>query len=149
LVVPVLLLFLLGIISGGAAYNQKQELTHAAREGARYGATLPADQAFSNGTWATNVQALIVERSAGSLTAAQVCVSLVSGATAEVVSPPESHSTSGTPCILGQTYPTSATDDGTRVQVAVQRPATIELGLFGSRTITLTSRATAKSESAA
>lgn len=149
LVLPLLLLFLLGIVTAGIAYNQKQELTHAAREGARYAATLPASQTFPSGTWATNVRDLIVERSDGELTAGQVCVSLVNGATATVVAPSANYSTSGSECIPGQAYPTSATDDGTRVQVVVTKPATIELGVFGSIAVTLTSKATSKSEAVA
>jgi Flp pilus assembly pilin Flp len=40
LVLPVLLMLVFGGITGGWLYNQQQQLTHAAREGARYGATL-------------------------------------------------------------------------------------------------------------
>ena len=40
LVLPILLMLVFGGITGGLLYNQQQQLTHAAREGARYAATL-------------------------------------------------------------------------------------------------------------
>ena len=152
LIVPVLLMLLLGMITGGLALNQKQQMTHATREGARFGATIAAEQEFSNAdSWAENVRQLIVERSIGSLASADICVSLVSGATAAVVSaagkPTTWFSTNGgNPCITGQTYPIAGSDTGRRVQVTATKPARIALGLFGSHNITLDSKATAKAE---
>lgn len=48
LVLPVLLLFVGGIIDFGRAYWFKQTLTWASREGARYGSILPKDEWDAN-----------------------------------------------------------------------------------------------------
>jgi hypothetical protein len=80
-----------------------------------------------------------------------VCVALVSGsgATLAVKSPTASYSTTGSPCIAGQTYPVTSGDPGLRVQVSASRQGTVELGVFGVLHITLAEKATAKSESTA
>jgi hypothetical protein len=41
LIFPLLAMMLFGMITGGLALNQQQQINHAAREGARFGATLP------------------------------------------------------------------------------------------------------------
>ena len=146
LVLPLLLMLLLGAITGGVALNEKQQVNHAIREGARFAATVPTNQTFASGTWAENVRNLVVERSSGDLTASQVCVALVSGSPGTVVTLASAHSTTGAPCIAGQTYPVTASDNGLRVQVTASRPATIELGVFGSYSVTISASATAKSE---
>lgn len=152
LVLPVLIMLLLGMISAGAAYNQKLDLAHAAREGARYGATLPSTQTFSSGyatpnTWAYGVRQYVVDQSAGTLTASQVCVSLVEGATPSVVG---GHTTDagGQPCVTPDAYPSydAVTDRGRRVQVLVSRPGKIELGVLPSMTFTMKTRVIQKSE---
>jgi Flp pilus assembly protein TadG len=145
LVFPILAMLMLGTITGGFALNKKQQVTHAAREGARYAATVPSNQTFMSGTWAENVRDLIVERSDGDLSSSQVCVSLVQGSPATVVAVAANHSTTGQPCIAGQTYPVTASDVGLRVQVTATRPVTIELGL-GSVQATINAKATAKAE---
>ncbi len=148
LVLPLLTVLLIGTMSAGLALNQKQQITHATREGARYAAAIAPAQAFTSGTWAQNVRDLAVERSAGDLTASDVCVSLVQGSPATVVTPAATYSTAAGngPCIPGQTYPVTANDPGLRVQVAGVRPATIQLVLFGSIDVTLQATATAKAE---
>jgi Flp pilus assembly protein TadG len=150
LTLPLLVMMLLGIFTGGLAYNQKQTLTYATSEGARYAAAVPPNQTWSSGNWQSNVRDLVVERSQGDLSGAQVCVSLVTGTGAgtTVKSPAADYSSTGSPCIAGQAYPSlSATDNGLRVQVVATRPATIEFGLFGKINVTLTSSSTAKSTS--
>src|SRR5438445_8283280 len=87
LILPVFMMLLLGLISGGQDYNHKLDLTHAVREGARYGSTLPSSTplgSFTSGTcagatWANVVQSTVVARSGGSLACDQVCVALVTG----------------------------------------------------------------------
>src|SRR5947209_10094612 len=92
LLLPVFMALVLGMFSGGLIYNQKMDLTHASREGARYGAAIDKAQRFSNQqSWASNVRDLVVARSGGDLTAGSgttagistdgVCVALVSGST--------------------------------------------------------------------
>src|SRR5712691_4500636 len=56
LLLPVFMMLVMGAFSGAIAYNQKLDLAHAAREGARYGATLPENQATFTSpatNWAT------------------------------------------------------------------------------------------------
>lgn len=144
---PVLAMMLLGTVTAGFALNQKQQVTHATREGARYAATVAPGQTFSSGTWAENVRTLVVERSAGDLIAGQVCVSLVSGSPGVVVPPVAQHSTSGAPCIANQSYPTTSFDSGVRIQVTGTRQVKIEF-MLGNMTRSLTAKATAKSETA-
>lgn len=147
LTLPLLIMLLLGLFSGGLAYNQKQSLTYATSEGARYAATVPPNQTWSSGTWQSNVRQLVIDRAQGDLSdpGTTVCVSLVTGSPGVVY---QGKSTSGAPCIANQTYPSiSATDNGLRVQVVATRPAEIQLGLFGVINFTITSSSTAKSTS--
>lgn len=151
LIFPLLVMLIVGMVTAGTAYNQKLQITHAAREGARFAATVAPSQVFANGdTWANNVRDLVVERSNGDLVSAQVCVSLVEGSPGTVYASSANYSTAGasTPCISGQTYPEfGGTDTGLRAQVTVSRPGSIELVIFPDMTFTMSSKATAKSES--
>jgi len=156
LVLPLLTMLLLGIVSSGLAYNRKLDVTHATREGARYGATVAPLQTWTSGTWAANVRDLVVARSSGDLTSANVCVSLVvnTSTTATAVytggGKPATYFTTkadGTPCYTETYSQFGTTDPGLRVQVLAQVPSTIELGIVPSIHFTLTGKATAKSES--
>lgn len=49
LVLPILLILLFGIITGGMLYNQQLSVTQAAREGARFAATYPYEG--NEGDW--------------------------------------------------------------------------------------------------
>jgi Flp pilus assembly protein TadG len=72
LVLPVVAALLLGLVTGGAAYNKKIALTDAVRGAARYGATLN-----DSSTYATSVRDRLVQLSAGELTVNDVCVELI------------------------------------------------------------------------
>jgi Flp pilus assembly protein TadG len=161
-VFPLLAMVLFGTITGGFALNEKQQITHATREGARYAATVPWDQTFATGTWAENVRALVVERSAGALRAEDVCVSLVQGSPGTVLSStaPRTASyysssqgwtgytaTAGQPCIANQSFPISPSgeDQGRRVQVAVRRAVTVSW-VLGTSDVVMTSNATSRTE---
>ncbi len=78
LLLPLVMALLLGIVTGGHAYFQKISLVDAAREGARYGASLKYDAASGGlATWKSNVRERVVQLSGGQLSAADVCVELV------------------------------------------------------------------------
>lgn len=141
-------MLMLGMLTGGLVLNQRQQITHATREGARYAAAIAPAQTFVSGTWASNVRDLAVERSAGDLVASDLCVSLVQGSPATVVSPAATYSTAAGngACIPGQTYPVTPNDPGLRVQVTAARPAAIELGVVGDIDVVVAAKATAKSE---
>ena len=161
-------MLIFGILTGGAAYEQKIAITQAAREGARYGASLALNQAFTSGTWASNTQQLVIDRASGDLgvSGATVCVSLVEGSSGSgtgvyVVGPSSSPPTprpkanyttnqgadnnTPTPCDVNETYPTTGSDPGRRVQVRVSRPGKLEAVGF-SATLTLTAKATSRFE---
>ena len=57
LILPILVMLLLGIITGAEAYGQKLSLTNGAREGARYGATLPVSNFANINAWLDDVAA--------------------------------------------------------------------------------------------
>jgi Flp pilus assembly pilin Flp len=63
ILLPVLLVLIFGTIYGAALYNSQQTLTHAAREGARFAATLPREAFPSDAAW----QGEVVNRAAGVL----------------------------------------------------------------------------------
>lgn len=81
LILPVLMALILGLVSGGLAYNRKISMTDAVREGARYGATL-VDPALGTascstaGSWCDKVRKRVVALSAGELTENDVCAVL-------------------------------------------------------------------------
>ena len=142
LAMPVLVMLLLGTVTSALALNDNLQLTHAAREGARYGAAIPDDQSFTSGTWAENVRDLVLERFGDGLTAGDVCVALVVGSPPTPLSAAHTTDASGTACyddsVAGLTE--------ARVQVTVGKDAVIETG-FASFDSRLTSEATAKHES--
>ena len=147
LVLPILAMFALGIITGGVAFNNKQQITSAARDGARYGATVAADQCASPSdcgglTWAQMVRNVTVQRSNGSATVSGVCVALVAGAGAAPTPLDAAHTTKadGTAC-----YADGSSDEGLRVQVVVTRTDVLDAVLY-KQTLDLESRAIAQFE---
>jgi Flp pilus assembly protein TadG len=146
LILPVFMMLVLGTFTGGLAYNQKLDLAHAAREGARYGATLPENQTSFTApatNWATAVQEVVVERSSGTLNTSQVCVALVEGTPPVAV---DSAHRVNLPSGQSNCYDDGSGDTGKRVQVSVARPATLEALVF-TMNLTLSQRANAKFES--
>ena len=151
LLLPVFMALVLGMFSGGLIYNQKMDLTHASREGARYGAAIDKAQRFSNQqSWASNVRDLVVARSGGDLTAGSgttagistdgVCVALVFGSTPTATD--INHTTAGG---TSACFTDSSSDTGTRVQVSARKAGKLEV-LFFARVMTLTANATAHYE---
>jgi Flp pilus assembly protein TadG len=148
LVVPLLFSLVLGGLTGGIVLSRKQSLTHAAREGARYGAVVPQSQCDPTSncgglTWAQLVQSVVVQRSVGTTTNAQVCVSLVSGSAGTVVNGDAKFTTKpdGTAC-----YADGSGDPGTRVQVSISRPGESINAVFFRLPVTLNAQATARFE---
>jgi Flp pilus assembly protein TadG len=149
IVAPVFVVLVFGMISGGVLYNQQMQMTHSAREGARYGVTVSETQPFTSGNWVSNVTAVVVERASGELTTNQVCVALVHG----TASPPAVvtttsgsittyHSTKGSqPCFDDS----AGNEHGRRVQVLVRKPGTLD-AVFFKYPVDLTARATARHE---
>ena len=147
LILPLLSMMALGMLTGGIALDRKQELTNAAREAARFGATVAEDQCepvseCDGLTWAQLVRSLAVQRSNGAVTDAGVCVALVSGPGWAPVAVGSGHTTAGgvNPC-----YVDNSSDTDKRVQVAVTRSDRLEAVLF-TMNLDLGSRATARFE---
>lgn len=147
IILPVFAMLLFGMITSGLAINEKQQMTFAVREGARFASTVPPDQTFTTGTWASNVRDVIVESSDRVLTTADVCVALVEGSPGTVVTPTNSYSTrpDGGPCIAAQSFPIVSGDRGRRVQVTATRIRPIDW-VLGRTNATLNSQATARTE---
>ena len=72
LILPIVVSLLMGLVTGGLAYNKKIAVTDAVRGAARYGATLG-----DSSTFATSVRDRLVQLSASELTGSDVCVELV------------------------------------------------------------------------
>jgi hypothetical protein len=89
MVLPVFLALVLGAFTGAAAYSRKQNLISAAREGARFGATLsvsPVNSTCTTGStdmdkWLNCVKAAVVQAASGDLnpggSTRYVCVAYV------------------------------------------------------------------------
>lgn len=156
---PLILSLIVGMFTGGLIYNTQLDMTHAAREGARYGAVLAANSASTN--WASTVQNIVVQRSAGSLNANQVCVALVTGSNpatvvadtnpADVGSGSNQFTTNpdgSSPCITND----GSSDTSKRVQVvigtspAASKSAQLQ-AVFFNMNVTLTATALSKYES--
>jgi Flp pilus assembly protein TadG len=143
IILPVFMVLVLGMFSGGVAYNRQIALRNAAREGARYGSILPrTPEVVSGATWAERIRTNVVERSEGELVASQICVAMVDGSAGTVVlgTTPNAFSTTGARC-----FDDGGADGKKRVQIRVNASANIEALVF-SYGVTLTSEATARFE---
>ena len=76
LLLPLVMALLLGVFTGGHAYFQKISLVDAARDGARYGASLKVPPG-GIADWRQAVRNRVADLSGGQVTSAQVCADLV------------------------------------------------------------------------
>ncbi len=133
LVLPLLMSLVLGLFTGGLAYSKKISIVEAAREGARYGASLPMGTGGSAvSTWETAVKTRVVDASNGAIVAGDVCVKWVLP-------------TGATDCNLSD--PTGASNEPTvhLVKVSVTKSVSLEF-FFSKRDIVLTGRLVARFE---
>jgi Flp pilus assembly protein TadG len=132
IIFPIAIALALGIVSYGSAHSQKLALTNAAREGARYGATLPA----STANWLQNVEDVTVASATGDLDVGvpgrSICVALNNGSGWT--------STTGNPCFADGRPATEA-----RVQVLVTRTGSLD-AFFFSKAVNLSGRAVVRFE---
>jgi Flp pilus assembly protein TadG len=130
LVLPLLMALVLGLVTGGIAYNRKISITNAVREGARYGATLSCSAAcVSGGTWISQVKTRVADASGGELATTDVCAWV--GQAAGTVD-------------CGQADPAGSA--GTMVvKVSATKDAELDV-IFFRQTLTLTSKSTARYE---
>jgi Flp pilus assembly protein TadG len=147
LVLPLLLTIVLGAISGGSLLSRKQTLTHAAREGARYGAVVASTECQPTSrcgglTWAQLVQSVVLQRSGSIGSTSQICVALVTGTGTVVDADPGFTTRSdGLPC-----YSDSGADGSTRVQVTITRSGDKINAVFYQIPVTISVETTAKFE---
>ena len=147
LILPLLSMMALGMLTGGIALDKKQDINNAAREAARFGATV-AEHECDNTldcdgmNWANLVRSVAVQRSNGAVVTANVCVALVSGPGLAPVAVSSTHTTAGgsNPC-----YVDNSSDTDKRVQVSVTRSGQLQAVLF-TMTLNLSSKATARFE---
>ncbi len=64
---PLVMMLILGMVSAGIAFNHQLALTHTAREGGRYAATLPVTNFGSIDLWLAEIINQAVDDSTGSL----------------------------------------------------------------------------------
>ena len=143
LVVPVLAMLLFGMITAATSWDRSMSLSHAARLGGRYGATLPTSGQTSLDAWLTLVSARTVSNAEGNLNVnvagRQVCVAYVhpDGSTALDQTRRRVENTAGTASYANSTcFNDGQADSEKRVQVDVQRTTVLEAILW-KQTITV------------
>ena len=147
LILPLLSMMALAMLTGGIALDRKQDINNAAREAARFGATVAEHECddisdCDEMTWAELVRSLAVQRSNGAVVAGDVCVALVSGPGWAPFAVSSSHTTAGGSMYC---YIDNSSDTDKRVQVSVTRSGQLQAVLF-TMTLNLGSKATARYE---
>ena len=138
LVLPLIMALLLGIFTGGAAYFKKISLVDAAREGARYGASLQHDAASGGlATWTQNVKERVVQLSGGQLAVADVC--------AELITPTGSNTACGVGDPAGAASDPTVLSPASVVKVSAKKVARLEF-IFLTLTPTLSAEVAARYE---
>lgn len=145
ILLPLFVMFALGIVTGGQAYATKIGLTQAAREGARFGATLPVPPApgKSLSDWLYQVRDATLSASGGDFVAGQdqgtLCVAFIDGQDTSK-STRLTIGTSGTSTTqAGSCWADAITQGDNRVQVLISRKVDLNIGVK-SWTPTVTTR---------
>lgn len=138
LILPVLMSLLLGMVTGGMAYNRKISMTNAVREGSRFGATLDGSADWDAA--ATLVRARVVDIAADDLEPEEICVQYIQvGAGVQGEAPG---------CTVPGVSPnplTSASTGDCVVSVWAQRESELQ-AFFFTRDLDLKARAVARYE---
>jgi len=151
---PLVVMLVVGMVSAAIAYNHQLSLSHAAREGARFGATLPTSNYPLMDDWLDTVAAATVGDAAGTLGAGAagrlVCVAFVHPDGTLALDSTRRRIESGGSVAYAddQTCFTDGRPDSERrVQVVVERDS--EFGVvFWSADLTLDSEAASRFEAA-
>lgn len=150
-VLPLIIVLMLGIITGGISLNRSVSLNNAAREGARYGATLPIDGDMAG--WLDSVADIAIGAATGDLDDGQpdrvVCVAFVhpdgTDPTDQTVRIVVDEAGTRTITVGATCHADDRPDDERRVQVDVERSSELEV-VFWSRTLTVHGTSTARFE---
>lgn len=146
LIFPLLAMLMFGMISGGLALNQQQQINHAAREASRFGATLPGFPAGSDEDTFNLVANRAVVTAVNQLNRADafLCVTYWDGDTptrrwyaGNAPGSPLGSAPAGLPC--GDLLNGGA-DTEPRIQVNAYLPGRIE-AIFVRRDVTMTAQA--------
>lgn len=139
ILLPVFVMFALGTVTGGQSYSNKIGLTQAAREGARFGATLsmPPPGGTSIGDWLEQVRLATVAASGDDLRAGQdsstMCVSFVYGQDAtkntKITMTTSGSVTSATTGSTSTCWSDGVTQADNRVQVEITRQVDLNIGV--------------------
>jgi Flp pilus assembly protein TadG len=136
LVVPLAMALLLGIFTGGSAYFKKISLVDAARDGARFGASLQVP-AGGLGPWRQAVKDRVAQLSGGQVTASDVC--------AELVVPTNTNMACGVADPAGASTDPNAATPASIVKVGVSKETKLEF-MFFTMTPTLSAKIAARYE---
>lgn len=155
LLMPLLVMLILGIVSVGIAYNHQLSLTHAARETARFAATLPVENFGSKAAWLDAVAAQAIANGTGTLDdgvpGRVVCVAYVyPQGTTTGTDPTERRLDDGSPSLVRDAFPCfvdGRPDTERRVQVTVARESDFNVVVF-TQILTLDSEAVSRFEAA-
>ena len=145
LVLPVFMMLVLGMFTGGLAYNRKLAVTQASREAARFGATYPLAAEANIDNWLTTVTNIAVSSSDGELgsssTGRVICVAYLSP------SQTRQRTLTGTSVAFANSscFTDGRPSNETRVQVVSERTSTLEALAF-SRDLILRSQGVARFE---
>lgn len=137
LVLPVLMMLLLGMISGGTAWNQSQSLGSGVRVAGRYAATLPIPAtSLEMDAWLDSIAARAVSASEGEfgvdVAGRFTCVAFVDPA-GPLPDETGSRQTTGTAAPVSGTTPCFEDGQGEtsrRVQVVLQRTGVLDIGFY-------------------
>lgn len=146
LILPVFLLLLLGMLTGGIAFDRKLNVTSAARETARYAATLPLS---AHGgvvdDWLTAVAAVARDTADGALapgvSGQRVCVAYIGGGVSRFREETAGLASFGNGTCFTDNRPAGEL----RVQVVAERTSTLE-AMIWSRELLLAAEAVARYE---
>ncbi|MEJ7764142.1 MAG: TadE/TadG family type IV pilus assembly protein [Acidimicrobiales bacterium] len=136
MVVPLAMALLLGIFTGGSAYFKKISLVDAARDGARYGASLKVPPDGLEG-WKQAVRDRVAELSGGQVAAFEVC--------ADLVVPTNTNTACNVADPKGASSDPSALTPASVVKVSVSKPTKLEF-MFFTMTPTLSAKIAARYE---
>jgi Flp pilus assembly protein TadG len=149
LLLPLLVMLLLGIVTSAEAYGQKLSITNGAREGARYGATLPVGNFATLNAWLDDVAAKTKNTVEGGLptglSGRAICIAYVfpNGTDTNDRTTSRTENAAGT-VTYAQTscFSDSRANSERRIQVTLNRNATLDAFLvkqtigLGARSIT-------------
>ena len=150
LVLPILLMLVFGVLWGGMAYNQQLTLTQAAREGARFAATLPhPEDPLDPGwpSWHASVRDRIHQTSVNQLsaTAGYTCIR-VYDETGTLLGDSELGDPGPDPaCAARPSLAVGVAGSQARIEIEVARPARFDF-VFGGGQVRLRSNAVSRYE---